>query len=65
MAADAINNILHGKGNIAIVGYKEKLDSQEQRIQGFKDKISKYKGIKIVDTTCTEDYLKETRDKFI
>lgn len=65
VAAEAINRELNGKGNIIIVDYKEKLDSQKQRIKGFKDELKKYKGIKIIDSTYAGNSLEETRDKFI
>jgi len=64
VAASELSKNLGGKGNILIVGYKEKIESMEVRIQGFKDTISQDKKIKIVDTSFAEDTLDATCDKF-
>ena len=64
VAADALAKGLKEKGKIVVVGYKEIIDSMEERIQGFKDTLGKYKNMKIVDTTYAEGTLDETYNKF-
>jgi len=49
--AKAMNEVLGGEGNIALVRYVEGSSSTEQREQGFLDEIKKYSGIKVISDT--------------
>ncbi|MEM6886229.1 MAG: substrate-binding domain-containing protein [Verrucomicrobiota bacterium] len=49
--AKAMNTVLGGEGNIALLRYVEGSASTEKREQGFLDEIKKYPGIKIISDT--------------
>lgn len=64
VAAEELSRKLNEKGNVLLITYKEKIDSMEERIKGFKDCISNHKNIKITDTSYACDTLEETYEKF-
>ncbi|WP_029422395.1 ABC transporter substrate-binding protein [Alicyclobacillus macrosporangiidus] len=58
-AADEMNKLLGGKGDVALIPFVPGAATSNQREQGFKDELSKYPGLHLVATQYSQsDYNK-------
>jgi ribose transport system substrate-binding protein len=63
LAADQLNKILNGKGQVAYIGYTPGASTTDQRQKGFEAEIKKFPGLKYVGAQFTADDQTEAATK--
>jgi ribose transport system substrate-binding protein len=64
IAADALAKAIGGKGSVYVSNVKPGISTTDQREQGFKDGMKKYKNIKVIDTQFNDDDANKAASQF-